>query len=248
MSVPINPRPLTPTEFTTMTGDWQKLMATGDIETLRIAFASSAGPLSNYAYLPGPLVGKLLHTSSKTVAIRTKFVLADASPTFSLAVYGIDPAGTATTPYFLMGTAAVPASIHNVMALLDADEEIPAAEAAAWVMNWHGQNADNFTAAPFASSAGMLRGYTFPISDFQDPWPAAPGADAALWLNFDMHAPDFIPPVSPGQLLFSTIVTLNTVPSENTPGTIVLSPALRYYDVSRPCPPYCDAYQPGAGQ
>jgi len=227
MSVPINPRPLTPTEFTTMTGDWQKLMATGDIETLRTAFASSAGPLSNYAYLPGPLVGKLLHTSSKTVAIRTKFVLADASPTFSLAVYGIDPAGTATTPYFLMGTAAVPASIHNVMALLDADEEIPAAEAAAWVMNWHGQNADNFTAAPFASSAGMLRGYT---------------------LNFDMHAPDFIPPVSPGQLLFSTIVTLNTVPSENTPGTIVLSPALRYYDVSRPCPPYCDAYQPGAGQ
>lgn len=244
MSVPIKPRPLTPTEFTTMSGNWQKLMASGDVGTLRTAFANSTPELSNYAYLPAALVVKLL-SGLKTVAIRTKFVLADASPTFSLAVYGIDPAGVATTPHFLMGMAAVPASIKNVMGLLEMDAEIPAAQAAAWIMAWHGLNAGNLTMSPFDSAYGRLLGYTFSLDDFRLPWPESPAPDAALWLNFDMHAPAGAPASPP---LFSNIVTLNTVPVGEVPGVITLAPNLRYFDVSQPCPPMCTTYTPQPGK
>ena len=245
MSVPVEPRLLTTTEFTTMTGNWQKLMANGDAGALRTAFANSTSELSNYAYLPAPLVGKLLGGGLKTVAIRTKFVLADASPTFSLAVYGIDPAGTPTTPYYLMGMAAVPASIRNVMALLEKNEEIPAATAAAWIMQWHGMNADNLTLSPFESADGRLLGYTFSLDDFRLSWPESPAPDAALWLNFDLHAPTGSPASPP---LFSTIVTLNTVPVGEVPGVITLARDQHYFDVSQPCPPNCTTYAPAPGQ
>jgi hypothetical protein len=243
MSLPITCSTLSQKDFDTMTNSWKAMVDSADRDAgIRASLTSTVPALSNYAYLSKDYVNQLL-ANSATVAIRTKFVLtSDATPSFSLAAYGITAQGVPTTPYFLMGVAAVPASIKNVMSLLEVDEQIPAAQAAAWIMNWNNLTPESLTAAPFTSSAGMLLGYTFPVSDFQDPWPASPGGDAALWLNFDMHAPDFIPPISPEQLLFSTIVTLNKVPNGTTPGTIVLAPNLRYYDVSRPCPPYCDTY------
>lgn len=243
MSLPISCSTLSQKDFDTMTDSWKAMVnSAGRDAGIRASLTSTGSALSNYAYLSADYVNQLL-ANPATVAVRTKFVLtSDDQPSFSLAAYGITATGEPTTHYFLMGVAAVPASIKDVMSLLDVDEEVPAAQAAAWILNWNKLTPETLTAAPFASSAGMLLGYTFPVSDFRDPWPENPGGDAALWLNFDMHAPDFIPPISPEQLLVSTIVTLNKVPDGSTPGTIVLAPNLRYYDVSRPCPPYCDTY------
>lgn len=244
MSLPITCCTLSQKEFDTMTDSWKLMVnSEGSAAGICTSLTSTDSALSNYAYLPAEYVKQLLDAST-TVAIRTKFLLTDdAHPSFSLAVYGITALGVPTTPYFRMGVAAVPASIKKVEALLTANEEITAAQAAAWIMSWHALTPETITvAAPFTSADGMLLGYTFPVSDFQNPWPAKPDPDDALWLNFDRHAPNFTEPISPEQLLFSTIVTLNKVPSDTAPGIIVLSPDEHYYDVSRPCPPYCDTY------
>lgn len=243
MSLPIACSTLSQKDFDTMTSSWKKLVnSEGASAGISASLTSTIDALTNYAYLSGDYVKQLLDNPD-TIAVRTKFVLTnDAQPSFSLAVYGITAKGEPTTPYFLMGVAAVPASIKKVESLLTADEEIPAAQAAAWIMNWHALTPKSLTEAPFKSSAGMLLGYTFSVSDFKDPWPTTPAPNAALWLNFDMHTPVFTEPIWPGQLLFSTIVTLNEVPKDGVAGTIVLSPDEHYYDVSRPCPPYCDTY------
>ena len=235
MSLPVSPNTVTPDEFIALTQSWQQLTASGDIQALVACLNTSSGVLSNYAYLPGDLVTQLLG-SSATVAIRTKFVLVGDSPAFSMVVYGIDQPGNATTPYFQMGVASVPATIVNDMPPPIANEEIPAAQAAAWTLNWSAINPGNLTFAPFDSSYGMLMGYTFPLDDFKKAWEPATGQSPALWLSFDMHAPTENPE---GPLLFSTIVTLNTVPSGDTPGIFKLSPSVSYFDVSRPCPPAC---------
>jgi hypothetical protein len=233
MSLSVTPVPIQAAEFSTLTQTWQQHIDAGDMDMLRACFTSSTGALSNYAFLPGDLVSQLLDNPA-TVSVRTKFLLAGDTPTFSMAVYGISKEEIPTTPYFLMGVATEPATIENDMPPPMVGEPITPNDAASWVMNWHALTPQTLTLAPFNSPDGPLLGYTFPVKDFQDAWAPASGADAALWLIYDMHNSD----KKSTELLFSTIVILNTVPSD-APGVIVLAPNKLYYDVSKPCPPYC---------
>lgn len=233
MSFSVTPSPIQHAEFDTITQVWQQHIDAGDIGMLRECLTSSTGALNNYAFLPGDLVDQLL-SSPETVSIRTKFVIAGDAPTFSLAVYGIGEDDAPTTPYFLMGVATMPATIVNDMPPPTANDPITPTQAADWVLDWNKLTPQTLTLASFTAPEGPLLGYTFPVKDFQDAWSPASGPDEALWLIFDRHNTE----EEPAERLFSTIVILNTVPTD-APGVIVLAPNKLFYDVSKPCPPYC---------
>lgn len=248
--LPIAPAVLDPETFDRYAQSWEHQID-GDSPDVSAWFASSNSKLLNYVYLPEEFVSPLLqNTDGNTVSIRTKFVLvpgaqsSETSSAFSIVLYGIDEAGIRTSEYYLAGVAEVPA---NVVIVSAANDPIPPKTAAAWIINWNQFTPATISPALFNSETPKttapaqyvpLYGYTFQMSDFTEAWQNHSPTEDALWLNFDLRERENAPSGAP--LMFGTIVTLNaTPPSGDVPGEIKLSSKLFYYDIAKPCPPYC---------
>ncbi|WP_046244436.1 hypothetical protein [Hymenobacter terrenus] len=241
----ITPRLLKPEEFDLYTSNWHELVHGGNSDALRDIFTRSNG-VQNYVYLPKEFAA--LWEDKNTVAIRLKFVVApddaqSGTSAFSIALFGIDESDKPISDYYyLAGVAALRAEIEELPELSVAVEEavIPFDEAVKWIIRWNALTVEELTLELFYSEQGPLLGYTYPVDDFQDAFSPATQPNAALWLNFVLHEPDPDGTTEGGApLLFSTVLTLNTIPSGDSPGIIMLSRQDLYYDISKPCPPAC---------
>lgn len=246
----ITPRAISRDEFEVYTTNWYDLVTGDDVEKLRTSFKIGNDQIMNYAYLSADIMtNNLLYEVAPTQpCVWTKFALVpkDDDPEtllFSIILYSnnINPAGNGHPFYCLAGVREYPATIvaeHAGNPTID--EPVPTPTAAEWIQNWNNQHVDDIKFEMLGNEHERLLGYTFPLSDFQEAW--QPAENAELWLDFDKHTQMFPTPDPQGPLLFSTLIDTNTTPVGDEPGTIIIDDySLIYYDISRPCPPYCDA-------
>lgn len=227
----IQPTSITPEQFMAYNTAWKKMVNGSSAGSLRNFFASSGG-LINYVYLPVAMANAIM--AAEPVSIALGFALVPgATPTFSMVVGGLDGTNHLKKPCYLAGVggrATVISQASEKTLLNSAIAAIPFEQAADWINAWNALPAEGLATAQFdtGDEAGRLCAYDYPLHDFTGALSGPQPANAALWFNFVLHA-------STPQ--FSTVLTMNSVPAEPSTGTIVLSPALAYYDVAQPCPP-----------
>ncbi|MDQ2770491.1 MAG: hypothetical protein M3Y54_08330 [Bacteroidota bacterium] len=228
----IQPTSITPEQFMAYNAAWKKMVNGAGAGSLRNYFASSGG-LINYVYLPVAMANAIM--VAEPVSIALGFVLMPGSPTatFSMVVAGVDSNNYLKTPCYLAGVggrAAVVTQPGDYVLPDNALAAIPFEQAADWINAFNALSAEGLGTAQFDSGfeAGRLCGYDYPLNDFTGALSGPQPANAALWFNFVLH---------PSTPQFSTVLTMNSVPTETNPGTIILSSALAYYDVALPCPP-----------
>ncbi len=181
---------------------------------------------------------KYLVSSEGVVAIKAKFCIDNrvkASPTFNIALFGVDNNGRATSAYYL-GTptcnsystwAEIPDFPHST---------IPSALAASWIKNWL-NNKCYIVNKRFSTVYGYLEGYTFEMMDFLDAVFDEPLKSNALCIHLAMHE-FYKPGVTDEDDKTSTFgLVLQGIGDPAEEFTPLNSDNL-YYDISAPSPPY----------
>ncbi len=250
----VQPRVITQADFQAYTLNWYNLVTEDDLAQLQNSFKVDDDRLMNYVYLTAEIMkdNLLWEVAPTQPCVWAKFALVplDNDPSkliFSIILYSnnINPQGKGHPYYCLAGVRRQPAKVEiKHSGSSTSDEPIPTPEAAVWIENWNKRTVGELGFEMLGNAHERLLGYTFPLSDFQNAWVPEGKATPELWVNFDMHTRMFpTPDPDPeGNLVFSTMIDTNTTPTGDDPGTITIDDSrITYYDISRPCPPYCDA-------
>ena len=228
----VQPSSINPSQFMTYNAAWKKMVDGPGASSLSNYFATSGG-LINYVYLPVAMANAIMAAAPVSIALGFALVPSGTTTTFSMVVAGLDSNNYLKTPCYLAGVGGRAAVVNQPGAdalLDDALAAIPFQQAEAWINAFNALSGESLGTLQFNSGYvdNRLCGYNYPLNDFTGALSGPQPANAALWFNFVQH---------PSTPQFSTVLTMNSVPTETNPGTIILSPAIAYYDVALPCPP-----------
>ena len=228
----IQPTRITAEDFKAYSTAWKKLVNGPDANSLHDYFTGDGG-LINYVYLPAAMATELLAGRPTSIALEFALIPGTATPTFSMMLAGLNSNNQPVVPYYqagVAGRAKVVVQPTELMQPKSTDIPIPYEDAAAWINAWNALLPDGLGPQQFESGYNeRLWAYDYSVSDLQDALHSAAPANPALWFNFMLHN------ATP---LFGTVLTLNSLPGDTDPGTIILRESLSYYDVSKPCPPF----------
>lgn len=226
----IQPTLITPEQFMSYNAAWKSMVNGPNAGSLRTYFASSSGQV-NYVFLPVSMANAIM--AAKPVAIALGFALVPGTTaTFSMMVAGLDSNNHLKMPCYLAGVggrATVVTQSANDTLLGTTLSPIPFDQAATWINAWNALSSEALGTTQFDSGySERLYGYNYPLNDFTGALSGPQPANPALWFDFVLHT---------SNPQFSTVLTMNSVPTETNPGTIVLSPTMAYYDMAKPIPP-----------
>ena len=268
MSVSSHPGIITQAEFDTYSNDWINVVTNDDADELAKCFRlEGADQNINCVYFSAMQIAHLVSTVGAQ-HIKARFLVvrdADNDPHFALALFASDDlngrlsAYYMSQPYWLLSsppsqpgepTPVPPLNVFSSVLL-------PDALAAFWLSNWSPDGPDpRATQDMFNSTYGYLRGYTFEMDDFLNPFTQIKAGvkieDADPFrVNFGLHTyypinsqeldstfglmVSYVNYAKRAQALKAKIDMVPGTPqTDNDPDDLEV-----FYDLATPCPPKC---------
>lgn len=255
-------------DFDTYSNDWLNVVTNDDADELAKCFRlEGADENINCVFFSAMQIAHLVSTVGAQ-HIKARFLVIredDGQPHFSLALFASDDLNGRLSAYYvsrrywLQATDASPSSPgdsgpgQNVFSPV----RLPDALAALWLSNWSPEGSDPRASQDmFNSTYGYLRGYTFEMDDFLNPFTQIKAGvkieDADPFrINFGLHTyypinaeePDstfglmvsYVNYAKRAQALKAKIDMVPGTPqTDNDPDDLEV-----FYDLATPCPPKC---------
>ena len=253
----VSPRRISTDEFHAYRKNWETVIADPSSAMLKTCFASDDARLSNYVFMEIDPVKELIGFPN-TAQVQAMFVAAPLEDPqfFTIVLIPLDKDGFPTSStYYLAGVASQPAHVGEAPSSPITLVPVPNPEAYPWIKAWNSFTPKTLTLDLFKSDQDVpayrtLRAYTYTTDDFIDALrQPIPPENAALWLDFALHSEAKESGLADAaDLTFAMTLCLNKMPVYDTPpsysGEIDFTSAQHYFDLSKPCPPFCSVFIP----